>query len=59
MAGVRLLALTHLSNRYFGGEILREARQAVEDAGGETHVVVPGDSISSKSASPSEAARSS
>src|SRR5262245_7274295 len=25
-AGVRLLALTHLSNRYFGPEILREAR---------------------------------
>ena len=43
VAGVRLLALTHLSNRYFGGEILREARQAVEDAGGETHVVVPRD----------------
>lgn len=26
VAGVRLLALTHLSNRYFGSEILREAR---------------------------------
>jgi ribonuclease Z len=26
VAGVRMLALTHLSNRYFGGEILREAR---------------------------------
>jgi ribonuclease Z len=26
VAGVRMLALTHLSNRYFGPEILREAR---------------------------------
>ena len=26
LAGVRMLALTHLSNRYFGPEILREAR---------------------------------
>ena len=26
VAGVRMLALTHLSNRYFGAEILREAR---------------------------------
>ena len=26
LAGVRMLALTHLSNRYFGSEILREAR---------------------------------
>jgi ribonuclease Z len=43
VAGVRLLALTHLSNRYFGPEILREARQAIESAGGGTHVVVPRD----------------
>ena len=27
LAGVGLLALTHLSNRYFGGEIAREARE--------------------------------
>ena len=26
VAGVRMLALTHLSNRYFGPEMLREAR---------------------------------
>ncbi len=26
VAGVRMLALTHLSNRYFGAEIMREAR---------------------------------
>jgi ribonuclease Z len=42
-AGVRLLALTHLSNRYFGPEILREARQAIEIGGGDTQVVVPRD----------------
>jgi ribonuclease Z len=27
LAGVRMLALTHLSNRYFGPEIVREARE--------------------------------
>jgi ribonuclease Z len=43
LAGVRLLALTHLSNRYFGGEILREARDTVAAADGETEVVVPRD----------------
>ena len=30
-AGVRLLALTHLSNRYFGGEVAREARTIFAD----------------------------
>jgi ribonuclease Z len=29
-AGVRMLALTHLSNRYFGPEIVREAREVFE-----------------------------
>jgi ribonuclease Z len=43
LAGVRMLALTHLSNRYFGGEILREARDAMAAAGGEVEVVVPKD----------------
>jgi ribonuclease Z len=43
VAGVRMLALTHLSNRYFGGEVLREAREAIESAGGDTRVVVPRD----------------
>ena len=36
-AGVRLLVLTHLSPRYFGGEILREAREVF------SNVVVPRD----------------
>ena len=36
-AGVELLALTHLSNRYFGGEIAREAREVF------TNTVVPRD----------------
>jgi ribonuclease Z len=31
VAGVRMLALTHLSNRYFGPEILREARSIFPD----------------------------
>jgi ribonuclease Z len=31
-AGVGLLALTHLSNRYFGGEIEREAQEVFPDA---------------------------
>jgi ribonuclease Z len=31
-AGVSLLALTHLSNRYFGPEVLREAQAIFEDA---------------------------
>jgi ribonuclease Z len=31
-AGVQLLALTHLSNRYFGGEVAREARTVFPDA---------------------------
>jgi len=31
VAGVRMLALTHLSNRYFGPEILREARAIFPD----------------------------
>jgi ribonuclease Z len=31
LAGVRMLALTHLSNRYFGPEILREARSVFPD----------------------------
>jgi ribonuclease Z len=31
-AGVGLLALTHLSNRYFGGEIEREAREVFPEA---------------------------
>jgi ribonuclease Z len=31
LAGVRMLALTHLSNRYFGPEILREARSIFPD----------------------------
>jgi ribonuclease Z len=31
VAGVRMLALTHLSNRYFGPEILREARAVFPD----------------------------
>ena len=31
LAGVRMLALTHLSNRYFGPEILREARAVFPD----------------------------
>jgi ribonuclease Z len=31
-AGVRLLALTHLSPRYFGPEVLREAREVFPDA---------------------------
>jgi ribonuclease Z len=31
LAGVRMLALTHLSNRYFGAEILREARAVFPD----------------------------
>jgi ribonuclease Z len=26
-AGVKLLALTHVSNRYFGGDVEREARE--------------------------------
>jgi ribonuclease Z len=43
VAGVRMLALTHLSNRYVGGEILREAREALAGADGETQVVVPRD----------------
>ncbi len=30
-AGVRMLALTHLSNRYFGPEIAREAREVFPD----------------------------
>ena len=30
-AGVELLALTHLSNRYFGGEVAREARTIFEN----------------------------
>ena len=30
-AGVRLLALTHLSNRYFGPEVAREAREIFPD----------------------------
>ncbi len=30
-AGVKLLALTHLSNRYFGPELLREARDVFPD----------------------------
>jgi len=30
-AGVQLLALTHLSNRYFGGEVAREARTIFAD----------------------------
>lgn len=32
IAGVRMLALTHLSNRYFGPEILREAREVFPEA---------------------------
>ena len=32
---VRLLALTHLSNRYFGPEIAREAREVFGDGGSE------------------------
>jgi len=32
VAGVRMLALTHLSNRYFGPEILREARTVFAEA---------------------------
>jgi ribonuclease Z len=31
LAGVRMLALTHLSNRYFGSEIVREARAVFPD----------------------------
>jgi len=31
-AGVRMLALTHLSNRYFGPEIAREAREVFAEA---------------------------
>ncbi len=31
VAGVRMLALTHLSNRYFGAEILREAQAVFPD----------------------------
>jgi ribonuclease Z len=31
VAGVRMLALTHLSNRYFGQEIAREAREVFAD----------------------------
>ena len=31
-AGVRLLALTHLSSRYFGPEIVKEAREVFPDA---------------------------
>jgi ribonuclease Z len=32
LAGVRMLALTHLSNRYFGAELLREARAVFPEA---------------------------
>jgi ribonuclease Z len=32
LAGARLLALTHLSNRYFGPELVREARAIFPDA---------------------------
>ncbi len=31
-AGVRMLALTHLSSRYFGSEVLREAREVFPEA---------------------------
>src|SRR5581483_4214370 len=31
LAGVRMLALTHLSNRYFGPELAREARAVFPD----------------------------
>ena len=31
LAGVRLLALTHLSTRYFGSELLEEAREVFPD----------------------------
>jgi len=31
-AGVRMLALTHLSSRYFGPEVLREAREVFPEA---------------------------
>ena len=50
-AGVRLLALTHISPRYFGRELAREAR-AIFPA-----TVVPRDFERSSSRSPSGAAR--
>jgi ribonuclease Z len=43
LAGVRMVALTHLSNRYFGPELLREARDALAEADASTEVVVPRD----------------
>jgi ribonuclease Z len=43
-AGVQMLALTHISPRYAGGQVRDEARDALAAAGaGDTEVIVPRD----------------